>query len=81
MIAVIVYHFNDKILSGGYLGVDVFFISGFVIISLYKRKPKILMNSFSFFERRIKRLIPSLCIYGLVTALSYVFLIMNQQHQ
>ena len=69
VIAVIIYHFNDKILSSGYLGVDVFFvISGFVITSsLYKRKTENFNEFiFSFFERRIKRLIPSLCIYVLV---------------
>ena len=65
VIAVIIYHFNEKMLSGGYLGVDVFFvISGFVITSsFYKRKTKDFKELIlGFFERRIKRLIPSLCI-------------------
>ena len=32
VIAVIIYHFNDQLLPGGFLGVDIFFvISGFVI--------------------------------------------------
>ncbi len=68
VIAVIIYHFNEKLLPGGYLGVDVFFvISGFVITSSFSRRKTKNFNEFmlGFFERRIKRLIPSLCIYGL----------------
>ena len=69
VISVIIYHFNEKILPGGYLGVDVFFvISGYVITaSLYRRKSEDFSEFIlGFFERRIKRLIPSLCIYALV---------------
>ncbi len=71
IIAVIIYHFNKNILPGGYLGVDVFFvISGFVITSsLYRRKNKNFSEFLiGFFERRIKRLMPLLCIYVLLIA-------------
>ena len=69
VIAVIVNHFNASILPGGYLGVDVFFvISGYVITSsLAKRKSKDLSDFIvSFYERRIKRLIPALVAFVLV---------------
>ena len=66
ILAVICNHFNKQLLPGGYLGVDVFFvISGFVItLSLLKKDFK---SSYEFvavfFEKRIKRILPSLLVY------------------
>ena len=72
VIAVIINHFNEDILPGGFLGVDIFFvISGYVITSsLSKRKS----NNFwdfiiGFYSRRIKRLIPALFICVLISSL------------
>jgi peptidoglycan/LPS O-acetylase OafA/YrhL len=68
VIAVIVNHFNASLLPSGYLGVDVFFvISGYVITSsLAKRKSKNFSNFIiSFYERRVKRLIPALVAFVL----------------
>lgn len=68
VIAVIVNHFNASLLPSGYLGVDVFFvISGYVITSsLAKRKSKDFSNFIiSFYERRVKRLIPALVAFVL----------------
>ena len=59
VLTVIINHFNNKILPGGYLGVDIFFvISGFVITSsLYQRPSKNFKDFISgFYERRIKQL-------------------------
>ena len=40
VLAVIVNHFNERLLPGGYLGVDVFFvISGFVILTSLASRP------------------------------------------
>ena len=68
VISVILYHlqisFDDfKILKGGFLGVDIFFvISGYLITSIiYNEILK--SNKFSFinfYERRIRRLLPAL---------------------
>ena len=66
VVAVIINHINKNIIPSGYLGVDIFFlISGFVITSsLFKKDSK---NFFlfitSFYERRIKRLIPALVFF------------------
>ena len=67
--SVIVYHANINIssyrlLEGGFLGVDIFFvISGYLITSLILKEIK-LTNTFSFlyfYERRIRRILPVLC--------------------
>lgn len=57
VISVIIYHLNENWLSGGFLGVDIFFvISGFLITGIIITE--IQQNSFSlkqFYTRRIKR--------------------------
>ena len=63
VISIIIYHFSEKVLPNGYLGVDIFFvISGYVITSSLTRKKS---NNFfeflsNFYERRIRRIIPVL---------------------
>lgn len=72
VIAVIINHFNKDILPGGYLGVDIFFvISGYVITSsLYDRKSKDFKDFLTgFYERRLKRLIPALLVFVLITSI------------
>ncbi|TDR77868.1 acyltransferase family protein [Paludibacterium purpuratum] len=69
---VILFHYFPRVLSGGFVGVDVFFvISGYLITSLIIIDLN--TNSFSFFNfyfRRIRRIFPSLvtvifcCIIG-----------------
>jgi len=71
--AVIINHFNKDILPGGYLGVDIFFvISGYVITSsLYGRPSKDFKDFISsFYERRIKRLVPALLVFVLITSIA-----------
>ena len=73
VIAVIINHFNKEILPNGYLGVDIFFvISGFVITSsLYQRPSKNFKDFISgFYERRIKRLVPALSAFVLITSIA-----------
>ena len=65
VIAVIIYHFDQNLLPGGYLGVDIFFvISGYVITGVlakdrHESLPHFLAN---FYARRIKRLLPALIL-------------------
>ena len=71
VVAVIVNHFNKELLPGGYLGVDIFFvISGYVITSsLFGRHSKDFKDFIGgFYERRIKRLVPALSIFVLITS-------------
>ncbi len=61
---VVVFHAVPVLASGGYLGVDVFFvISGFLITSILLRDLE--SGSFSlidFWERRIRRIMPALVV-------------------
>jgi peptidoglycan/LPS O-acetylase OafA/YrhL len=71
VVAVIINHFNKDLLPSGYLGVDIFFvISGYVITSsLSGRESKNFGDFLSgFYERRIKRLVPALVVFVLVTS-------------
>ena len=78
VVAVIINHFNKDILPGGYLGVDIFFvISGYVITSsLFGRPSKDFKDFISgFYARRIKRLVPALSVFVLISCLLTVFFI------
>jgi peptidoglycan/LPS O-acetylase OafA/YrhL len=58
---VVVYHLWPERLTGGYVGVDVFFvISGFLITShLIKKPPRTAKDLAQFYGRRIRRLLPA----------------------
>ena len=73
VVAVIINHFNKDILPGGYLGVDIFFvISGYVITSSLLGRPSKGFKDFisGFYERRIKRLVPALSVFALITSIA-----------
>jgi peptidoglycan/LPS O-acetylase OafA/YrhL len=72
VLAVIVHHLSPRLLPGGYLGVDVFFvISGFVITGSLAQRPASGLGDLmlSFYGRRIRRLLPALLLCVLITAL------------
>jgi peptidoglycan/LPS O-acetylase OafA/YrhL len=65
VIAVMIYHANHDWLSGGFLGVEVFFvISGYLITLLligeYERRGRIDLGQ--FWKRRFRRLLPALFV-------------------
>ena len=75
--SVIFFHLGFKSFSGGYLGVDIFFvISGYLITSLIlielKNKEFVLIN---FYERRIRRIIPVLYFVILISILFSIALL------
>ena len=76
IIPVILYHLNIPFFSGGYIGVDIFFvISGFLITSIIHNNIK--EKKFSlldFYERRLRRIIP---ILYLILILSIPFTLIN----
>ena len=79
VLSVLIYHANIsineiKIFSGGFLGVDVFFvISGYLITSIllkdYKKNNKISIRF--FYERRIRRIFPAL-LFVIFSCTTYV---------
>jgi len=71
VLAVIANHFNNDILPGGYLGVDIFFvISGYVITSSLAGRNYVNFIDFlkAFYIRRLKRLVPALVVMVLITS-------------
>ncbi|QPN60458.1 acyltransferase [Synechococcus sp. CBW1002] len=76
VIAVIVNHINKNAMPSGYLGVDIFFVmSGFVITSsLANHRSESLQDFFlGFYARRLKRLIPALALFTVITSLLICF--------
>lgn len=69
ILLVVLFHAFPDWISGGYIGVDIFFvISGFLITSILYKKMK--NNEFSFikfFERRVRRIFPALFFVLFVT--------------
>ncbi len=68
---VVFYHIGFKFLSGGFIGVDIFFvISGYLITSVIYQEISIGKFSFSnFYLRRMKRILPVFFFVGFVTLL------------
>jgi len=77
---VILNHVGFNLFSGGFVGVDVFFvISGFLITAIIF--PKIKENTFSiawFLSRRIKRLMPVLLFVIFITLVVFTFILLPQ---
>lgn len=72
VLAVIINHFNKDLLPSGYLGVDIFFvISGYVITSSLANRESTDFRDFitGFYVRRIKRLLPALVVFVLITSI------------
>lgn len=78
---VVIFHAYPKLLTGGFVGVDVFFIiSGFLITEiLYKKQVNGKLSLIDFYNRRIKRLFPALLVVLLTTLIfGYLFLFSDE---
>ena len=80
VIPVILFHAGFKTFSGGFVGVDVFFvISGYLITSIIlKEKYLGTFTLFSFYERRARRILPALFTV-ILTCLPFAWLWMMPQ--
>ena len=69
ILAVVAYHINLPSVSGGYVGVDIFFvISGFLIIGQLASSIAVgRFNLLQFFARRVLRILPPFFLVLLVT--------------
>ena len=84
VLLVIFYHFNFSIediplFSGGFIGVDIFFIiSGYVIANLIltEIQEQNRFDFIKFFEKRLRRLVPALYFLLLVVFISGFFLLL-----
>lgn len=76
VLAVILYHLDIKPFTGGFVGVDVFFvISGYLITTIIMRE--IDEHQFSlvqFYERRIRRIFPALFVVLFATSIVSVIM-------
>ncbi len=72
VLSVIVYHMRHNALSGGFLGVDVFFVlSGFLITSIIWREAQLRQFSIKqFYKRRVRRIMPALLLVLFVTTIA-----------
>lgn len=81
VLAVIFYHLNVPFISGGFVGVDIFFvISGYLISSIIYSEIK--SQSFSlkgFYIRRIRRIFPVLFFIIFVTTIAGSFILPQLQ--
>ncbi|HAU5546386.1 TPA: acyltransferase [Proteus mirabilis] len=76
VLSVMLFHFNQGLVPGGFAGVDVFFvISGFLMTSIIFRGLE--NNNFSlwnFLKARARRIVPALVtVISIVLALGYLF--------
>ena len=77
VLVVLLYHLNIPFLTGGFIGVDIFFvISGYVItgtlINEFQKFGRI--DLINFYARRIRRLAPALFVTLFFSSLFAVFL-------
>ena len=77
VLSVVAFHISSRLMPGGFVGVDVFFvISGYLISNLLIGEMR--GGSFSlsgFYERRIRRIFPALVFMAAATSLAAWFLI------
>lgn len=83
VLPVILFHFNIAAFSGGFVGVDIFFvISGFLITSILAKNCR--ADRFSlldFYARRVKRIFPVLFVVVLTTLAAGYFLLAPGDYQ
>ncbi len=77
VLSVFLFHLYPQSLSGGFLGVDVFFvISGYLITKIIVRENALQTFSFThFYARRIRRIFPALFVVLLVSTCMAVILL------
>ena len=78
VIPVVLFHAGFDIFSGGFVGVDIFFvISGYLITSLIlQEKINDRFSLVNFYERRARRILPALFLVVIVT-IPFAFLVMS----
>jgi peptidoglycan/LPS O-acetylase OafA/YrhL len=81
---VVAFHFGLTELSGGFAGVDIFFvISGYLITSHLQREiaERGTVDLWRFYARRARRLLPASLLVILVTLLVGYFILAPSEHQ
>lgn len=78
VLGVFLFHLDLESVSGGYVGVDVFFvISGFLITGIIAADMRAGTFTFArFYNRRMKRILPAFQLVGLTTLAAGAFLLL-----
>jgi peptidoglycan/LPS O-acetylase OafA/YrhL len=81
VLSVVLFHAGVRRFSGGYVGVDVFFvISGYLITSLIAEEiGQQRFSIISFYERRVRRIFPALLAVMAVSSLLAIWLLLPPQ--
>lgn len=82
VLTVFLYHLKISIFSGGFIGVDVFFvISGFLITSIIISSiDNDSFSYFSFFNRRIKRIVPNVMVVATCSVIAGWFILLPNDY-
>ena len=82
MLSVFLFHLQPRLLPGGFLGVDVFFvISGYLITGIIARENH--LGTFSlthFYARRVKRIFPALFVLLALSSLVAILLLLPETY-
>ena len=83
VLSVVVFHAFPVMLSGGFVGVDVFFvISGFLISTiLFKNLARGSFSFIEFYARRIRRIFPALILVFLASLLAGWFVMLAHEYE
>jgi len=82
VLAVVLNHLSSSLVSGGYVGVDIFFvISGYLITAIISREIGEGRFSFArFYERRARRIFPALLAVLAATLMAGYFLLLPSDY-
>ena len=79
VVLVLAYHFGLPPVTGGYIGVDIFFvISGFLITSFLAKETGVLAPLKNFYVRRAKRLLPLVVVFSVATTIAFAFVLLPE---
>lgn len=82
ILSVLIFHLHADWLPGGFLGVDVFFVlSAFLITTITLQKPPSEFSFASFYNKRIKRIIPPLYFTIFGTSLASFLLLAKEDFE
>jgi len=83
IIPVVLFHANLAFFSGGFVGVDVFFvISGFLITGLiYERIREGKFSLADFYARRARRILPALVVMLLAVSVAAWYLLLPDEYK
>src|SRR5690606_12662459 len=82
VMAVVLHYLSSRLVPGGYVGVDVFFvISGYLITKIISREMADGTFTFAgFYERRIRRIFPALFTVLVAVLLAGYFILLPSDY-